>query len=130
MTTQTLSSARRGYVNVARWSLVIAGWLYAVGVVLQVFCIGMVFLAGQGQWLEVHRTIGHSVGLPAIVALLSAVVARLPRQLLLAALGLVLLHGLQYAFVGAANGSFLRAFHAVDAVLLFWLATYLKSSTK
>lgn len=125
MTIRTLSSVRRGYVSVILWLFVIACWFYAVGVVSQVFFIGMVFLVGQGQWLETHRAIGHSIGLLAILASLSALVARLPWSLLIAALALVLLHGLQYAFIEATGSSFLRAFHAVGAVLLFWLAAYL-----
>ncbi len=130
MTTQTLRTERQGYVRVARWSFVTACWLYAVGVTLQVFCIGMVFLAGQGGWLGLHRTVGHSIGFFAILALLSGLFARLPWRLLMGALGLFLLHGLQYAFLEASGGSFVRAFHAVDAVLLFWLAMSLAQQAR
>ena len=129
MTTQTLKAKRQGYVGAARWAFVAACWLYAAGVVLQVFCIGMVFLAGQGQYLEVHRAVGHGVGTFAILALLGGLFSKLPRKLLMGAFGLVLLHGLQYAFIGA-GGSFVRAFHAVNAVLLFWLAASLAQQAR
>ena len=112
-------------LGVARWSLVAACRLFAGGVAFQVFCVGMVLLAGQGAWLEVHRSAGSALGLLVFLALASAFAARLPRRLLAAAAGLFLLYGLQFAFVGAPGGSFVRAFHAVNAVALFWLATYL-----
>lgn len=75
----------------------------------------MVFLAGQGAWLELHRALGHSLGFPAIAAPLAGFFGRLPRPLLALSLGLFVLHGLQYAFV--ESGSFVRAFHAVNAPL-------------
>ena len=123
MTTQRVSSGRRGFVSAARWLLVAVCWLYAVGVAAQVFAVGMVFLAGQGGWLEVHRTTGHALGLFAIAAPLAGLFGRVPRPLLAASFGLFVLHGLQYALI--ESGTFVRAFHAVNAVLLFWLAVSL-----
>lgn len=123
MTTRTVSSGRRSFTGAARWLFVAVCWLYAAGVAAQVYAIGMVFLAGQGGWLEVHRTTGHALGLFAIVAPLAGLLGRLPRPLLAAAFGLFVLHGLQYAFV--ESGGLVRAFHAVNAVLLFWLAASL-----
>ncbi len=54
MTTQTLK--RPTYVTAARWTFLASSWLYAGGVALQVFCIGMVFLAGQGRGCGCRRT--------------------------------------------------------------------------
>ena len=125
MPTQALKEEHRAYVSAARWAVVASSWLYAGGVVLQVFCIGMVLLAGQGAWLETHRLVGHWIGLAAILALVNGLAARLPWPYLALAGGLVVLHGLQYAFIGAAGGSFVRAFHAANAVILFWLAVHL-----
>lgn len=87
----------------------------------------MVLLVGQGGWLEVHRAIGHALGLFAIVTPLVGLLGRLPRSLLVAAFGLFVLHGLQYAFI--ESSSFVRALHAVNAVTLFWLATFLAQRT-
>ena len=127
MTTQTVSSGRRGIISAARWLLISVCWLYAAGVVVQVFAIGMVFLAGQGGWLEVHRATGHALGLFALAAPLAGLFGRVPRPLLVASFGLFVLHGLQYAFV--ESGSFVRALHAVNAMLLFWLTTSLAQRT-
>lgn len=123
MTSQTLKGERRAYVSLARWVLIASCWLYAGGVVLQVFAVGMVFLSGQGGWLETHRMVGHGLGLVAVAAPLAGFFGRLPRSMLVASFGLFVLHGLQYAFI--ESGTFVRAFHAVNAVLLFWLAVYL-----
>lgn len=126
MTTQTVNSGRQGFISAARRSLIAVCWLYALGVVVRVFAVGMVFLAGQGGWLEIHRATGHALGLFAIAALLAGLFGRLPRPLLAAAFGLFVLHGLQYAFVESSG--FVQAFHAVNAVVIFWLTTSLASA--
>lgn len=108
MTTKTFSLGRRSFTGAARWLFVAVCWLYAAGVAAQVFAIGMVLLAGQGTWLELHRALGHGLGLLAIAAPLAGLFGRVQRLLLVGSLGLFVLHGLQYAFI--ESGSFVRAF--------------------
>lgn len=123
MAVQTLKPSRPAYVQAARWAFVALCWLYAAGVAAQLFGVGMVFLAGQGAWLEVHRTVGHLIGFATPLALVSAFVARLPWPLLALTFGLIVLHGLQYTFI--ESGGVVRALHALNALVLFGLAAYL-----
>ncbi len=120
---QTLTApASARTISVANWIYIVLAWLYSSALVLQLFAIGMVFLAGQGEWLAYHRTIGHSIGLLALALPLAALIGRLPRRVLLAALGLLVLYGLQFIFIRTGGGSMVRALHAVNAIALFWLA--------
>ncbi len=107
----------------ARWLYLVLAWLCILCVVGQLFSIGMVFLAGQGNWLETHRTIGHIVGYFALGLPIVSAIGRISKRTFWAGLALVLLIGLQYFFAGAEGGSMLRALHAVNALLIFWIAT-------
>jgi hypothetical protein len=122
METMSAQPTSRTYA-VAHWIFVALAWLFVAGVVIQLFSIGMIFLAGQGVWLEHHRIIGHSVGLFVLALPIVALVGRMSRRVLLASLALLILYILQYAFAAAAGGSILRAFHAVNALAIFWTAT-------
>jgi hypothetical protein len=104
---------------------VLCAWLYTAGIVAQFFAIGMVVLAGHGTWLLYHIEIGHYIGLFVVLAPILAWLARLPRFLILASVGLFILHGLQYFFAGAESGSMLRALHAVNALAIFVTVSYL-----
>jgi hypothetical protein len=85
----------------------------------------MVVLAGQGIWLAHHVAIGHLIGIVTLALPILVLMARLPRPIFFVAIGLVLLYVLQYAFVNADGGSYWRAFHAVNAPLLFVSTLYL-----
>jgi hypothetical protein len=63
--------------NIFRIVYLIVSWLFAVGVLAQVFLAGMVVVARQMGWGE-HIDLGHTLGLPILVMLLSAYLGRLP----------------------------------------------------
>jgi len=107
-------------------------------VVLSVFTLGVVvqfFLAGLGVFRvqngasdsrfdhvwSAHRTLGNVLFIVALLVLLAALVARLPRTQILISLVLPLLVFIQSIL--ATNGpSWVRALHPVVAVLILALA--------
>lgn len=107
-----------------RWLYCLLAWLLAAWVVFQVFAIGMVFMAGQGSWLEIHELTGYSFGLPLIALIIVSFIARLSWRVRIATMVIFVLYGLQYTFVGGGP-TFLRAFHAVNALAIFFTATTL-----
>jgi len=54
-------------------------WLFVIGVVVQVFVAGMVVVAGLTDW-TLHKDLGHALGLPLVVMLISMYTGRLPRD--------------------------------------------------
>lgn len=111
----------------ARWVYLACVALFAAGVVVQVTFAGLAVLVNPSYW-PMHFISGHSVGLFTIGAALTALVGRLSARLLILTALLFLLFGFQYVFVNTLNGvsgGVFRAFHAVNALALFWLATHL-----
>ena len=102
--------------------------LLLVGMLAQVFMAGLGVLVDPG-YFALHQSFGHLFGPVIVLMLLCAVLGRLPRGVILATLGLFLLYGLQYVFLGAPL-PFLRPFHVVDALLLFWSAARLAQETR
>ncbi|WP_425148617.1 DUF6220 domain-containing protein [Deinococcus sp.] len=102
--------------------------LLLVGLLAQVFMAGLGVLVDPG-YFALHKSFGHAFGGPILLMLLCAVLGRLPRAMILATLGLLLLYGLQYVFLGAPL-PFLRALHVVNALALFWSAARLAQETR
>ena len=117
--TRRTSTLARG----ARIAYALLAWLFVGGVVFQVFLAGLALLVDPVRIGE-HRALGHVVLTIPYALVAAGLCARLPRRLLsLTALllGLSLVHS---AFVYVPTNSdvgFLRAFHPVNALLLFWL---------
>ncbi|WP_424952700.1 DUF6220 domain-containing protein [Deinococcus sp.] len=104
--------------------------LLLVGILAQVFMAGLGVLVDP-RYFALHQSFGHLFGPVIVLMLVYALSGRLPRQVVLATLGLLLLYGLQYVFLGLGAGlSFLRPFHVVDALLLFWSAARLAQDTR
>ena len=130
MSLTTSTRSRTPLTQLARWVYLVTVWLFALGTVVQVFAIGMVVLGGQGQWLEHHQTIGIGMGLLPVFTLLSTLFAKLSRTFVLGSAALLLLYAAQYVLVEVpAPTSVLRAFHAVNAPVLFYLAILLGQKT-
>jgi hypothetical protein len=64
-------------VKIFRYGYLVFSWLFVVGVVLQVFLAGMVVVARQSGW-DGHIGLGHSLGGPLILMLISMYAGRLP----------------------------------------------------
>ncbi|HEX9117210.1 MAG TPA: DUF6220 domain-containing protein [Anaerolineae bacterium] len=54
-------------------------WLFVAGVTVQVFLAGLVVVAGLVGW-DYHIGLGHSLGVPLLLMLVSMYVGRLPRS--------------------------------------------------
>jgi hypothetical protein len=64
-------------VKAARFVYLAAVWLFLVGVVVQVFLAGMVVVAVRLGW-DPHIGLGHSLGAPLLVMLISMYLGRMP----------------------------------------------------
>lgn len=109
--------------NSARYGVVALSWLFAAGVVGQVFLAGLSLFDSALRWDD-HRAFGSVIGIVPILLLVCAVVGRLPLRLIGGAALLFWLYGLQFAFAHAANG-YVAALHPVNAIALFSLAVML-----
>lgn len=107
----------------ARIGVVVLAWLFAAGVVVQVFLAGLSLFDSALRWDD-HRVFGSAIGIVPILLLVYAVVGRLGLRLIGGAALLFWLYGLQFAFAHAGNG-YVAALHPVNALALFALAVAL-----
>ena len=109
-----VTGARMGYAALA--------WLFAVGVVVQVFFIGLALFAGREN-LDLHVSLGWILHLAPILVLGAAALAHAgrPRILMAAALTLVVLTVPILATLRDAS-PVIAALHPVGAMLAFGLA--------
>lgn len=112
--------------------LLLAG-LFAGGIAIQVFFAGAGVLVNP-SYFAMHTTFGHILEAFPLLLLIVGLIARLPWRLLGLTALLFVLFMLQYFFlygVAPATGlPVLRAFHAVNALAMFWAALYLASRTR
>lgn len=102
-------------------------WTLAGAVVVQVFLAGVGVLVDVQGW-QVHRWGGRAIFTLAAVALVAALVARLPRRTVARMAHLLVLVTLQFVLVWLpADGALRwgRALHPVNALAIFWLALLL-----
>lgn len=106
----------------ARIGYVIFAWLFMLGVVIQVLLVGLSLLGQMPLW-DLHRDMGHTVGIALLPMLILAYVGRFPRAVkrqtwLL--LGLYIVQAEVFATIRATL-PLPAALHPVLAMLLFWL---------
>lgn len=108
--------------NVPRTIYRIAAWLFVAGVLAQVFLAGMVVVAAQWGW-DRHIGLGHALGLPLLVMLVSAYAGRLPRAMKWRTWLLFLVYFVQADVIIFLRGSapLISAFHPVLALVDFAL---------
>jgi hypothetical protein len=108
--------------GVARYAYVALAWLFLVGVVVQVFFIGLALFAGREN-LELHVSLGWILHLAPILVLGAAALARAgrPRILMAAALTVVVLVVPILATLRESS-PVIAALHPVGAMLAFGLA--------
>jgi hypothetical protein len=101
----------------------IASWLFLAGVLAQVFLAGMVVVAAQMGWNN-HINLGHGLGLPLLVMLISAYLGRLPGRMKRLTWLLFVVYILQADVIIFLRGSapVISAFHPVLALVDFALA--------
>lgn len=109
-------------IDVARYLYAAFAWLFLVGVVVQVFFIGLALFAGREN-LDLHVSLGWILHLAPILVLAAAAVARAgrPRILMAAALTVVVLIVPILATLRESS-PVIAALHPVGAMLAFGLA--------
>lgn len=110
---------RGGITRWARIGFVIAAMLFAIGIVVQVFLAGMSVFDPPGRWAD-HVSIGQQIGTLPILLVIFAIAGRLSKLTIGMSVAIFFLYGLQFAFANADAGA-VAAFHAVNALALFWL---------
>jgi hypothetical protein len=66
-------------IKISRYVYLAASWLFLAGVVVQVFLAGMVVVALQMTW-NLHRDLGHMLGIPMLLMLITMYLGRMPRS--------------------------------------------------
>lgn len=64
----------------ARLVYMVTAWLFVVGVLAQVFLAGMVVVAARMGW-DNHADLGHALGLPLLVMLVTVYLGRFPGRM-------------------------------------------------
>lgn len=93
--------------------------LFALGIVIQVFLAGLGIFDPPGRWDE-HVSIGQQIGTLTILLVVFAIVGKLSKLTIGMSVAIFVLYGLQFVFANADSGA-VAAFHAVNALVLFWL---------
>jgi hypothetical protein len=117
-----------GHVRWARIAVIALAWLFAAGVVVQVFLVGLSLFESADFW-EDHKAFGRSLGLIPILLILMALVGRLPVRTIGMTSVLLVLYGVQYLLANADEG-YLAAFHPVNAFVLLGISTQLGANTR
>jgi putative tricarboxylic transport membrane protein len=112
---------RTGHVPVRIGYLIIT-WLFAVGLVAQVFLAGVAVLVNPARWPD-HVMFGNILGEVPLPMIVVGLFARLPKRLLVPTILLFPLFIMQYVFVDVSGWA--RALHPVNALALFWITIYL-----
>lgn len=109
-------------VRVARFLYVALTWAFVIGILLQVYFIGL-GLFSSSDYLELHATFGWLLHLVPPFILLAAALARAGRGRILQTAGLaVLIFFVPILAAIRADAPLTAAFHPVTAVLAFALA--------
>jgi hypothetical protein len=117
--------ARRGHI--ARVIFVVLASLFAACVVAQVFIAGMAVFVNPLNW-RWHTTFIHVFEFLPLLMLIISFVGRLPAAQRWQCAALFLLIVVQYFTANvAASLPFAAALHPVNALLIFWMATWLLS---
>jgi hypothetical protein len=114
--------------RIARLVYFISLLLLIVGIFLEVFFAGEIMLVNASAIVQ-HHQLGDLLALVPILILVTAFLSRLSRRMLIWSLVPAVLMSLQYIFLyGIDNLALpldLKALHAVNALVMFWVAQYL-----
>lgn len=120
-----------GIVRGARYLYTFVAILLMAGIALQVYFAGAALLVDSG-YLETHRMFAHVLELFALVLPVVVIFSRLGWRIGLTSLLPFFLIAMQYVFLWALVGmglpTWTRGLHAVNALVIFWVALYLTTS--
>lgn len=105
----------------------ILAWLYVCGLFGQVFLAGLA-VWGEGPW-DWHKNFVHILEFIPIIMAGLAFVGRLPSRMRWLTIVAVVQIAMQYALVKSGIGA-VSALHAVNALLLFWVAVMMVQGTQ
>lgn len=120
-----------GWVRALRAVYLVCAALLTAGVIGQVFFAGAALLV-NGRYLEMHRVLAHLIELLAMLTAVAGLLTRLSWRIQTLGLLFLLLMFAQYAFLYAMPAlglPALRALHAVNALVMFWVALRLGQRT-
>ena len=106
----------------ARFVYLGTAWLFVVGVLAQVFLAGMVVVAARMGW-DNHARLGHMLGLPLLIMLITVYVGRFPGSMKRLTWLLFIVYIIQADVLISMRGSapVVAAFHPVLALVDFAL---------
>lgn len=113
---------------VVRWFRIlflIGIWLFIACLLIQVFLAGMAVFISPSWW-AMHIMFAHIIGFLALILLAVVFLGRFQQKVLASAgmiVFLVLMQGITIHLSHIPNLSLTAAFHPVNALLLFWVAT-------
>jgi hypothetical protein len=109
-------------VTGARMAYAALAWLFVVGVLVQVFFIGLTLFVDEKN-VELHRNLGWILHLWPILILIAAAVGRVGRAQILTALALAIVTFIVPILATLrASSPVIAAIHPVGAILVFALA--------
>jgi hypothetical protein len=112
--------------ELARIAYQALAWIFVACLVIQIFLVGLDLFEVIGSEAGVHRSFAYTYGWLAPILVLLAVAGRLPRHRLWLTMLLLVLFAVQtYLPTLKDQAPWLAAFHAVNALLIFWLAVRL-----
>lgn len=107
--------------RIARIAYPVLAWAFLVGVVVQVFVIGLALFGGTST--ELHINLGWILHLAPLLVLAAAALSRAGRRHWLAALALaVVVFVVPILVLGRDASPAIAALHPVAAIVAFWLS--------
>lgn len=110
-------------VRGSRLGAMVLAWLFAAGVVTQVFLAGLALFDSALRW-EDHRDFGMMIGVLLLPLVLLVLVGRLPRQVIGMTVALMALYGVQISLPGL-DASYIAAIHPLVGFALVGLPVQL-----
>lgn len=111
-----------GLVTGSRWALAILAALFTLGAFSQFFLVGMSMFENGSRWQD-HASLGHVLGLVTYVLWIPAVLGKTGARLIVTSIALLVLFGLQYAFI-EADSTMMNAFHPLNGSVLLVLGSW------
>lgn len=112
-----------GTIRLARQALLAGAWLLVACLVVQLFLVGLDVFGASGEVGTVHRDFAYLYGWLAPALVLLAMLGRAPRWLTISTVALLVAFAIQtYLPTLQERMPLLAATHAVNALVVFWLA--------
>ena len=113
-------------LRLSRYAYAAAAWLFVVGILTQVYLVGLSLLGQQPSW-QTHVGLGHGLSIVALLMVALAYTSRLPRPMkpftwLNLVISILLLNVVIFM---RGSAPLVAALHPVLAILLFGIAGFL-----